>query len=149
MSQEELVSLEKVKSLIRDVGRHLSDEKLYKEEHISEIFKLKPSPLFVKFLNSLLSNFTRKNNLEKFLREFLSKTHSNWREYFSPHENRKVVFLLLIHLPERVVRLAETTKGNPHIDQGINIFKFDKLWSNFKYDIQTCTSYLIHKPWPR
>lgn len=149
MSQEQLVSLEKAKSLIRDVGRHLSDEKLYKEEHISEIFKLEPSPLFVKFLNSLLNHFKRKKNLEKFLEEFLSKTHSNWKEYFSPNESRKVVFLLLIHLPERVVRLAETMKENPRIDQGGNILKFDKLWSNIKYNVPLWTSYLTHKPWPR
>ena len=37
----QIVSSEKVEALISDIGQHLTDEKLYKKEHIAEVLKLK------------------------------------------------------------------------------------------------------------
>ena len=77
--------MERTCSLIRDIGRYLGDEKLYKEEHIAEVFKLQPSDLFVRVLNELLLKFKRKRSHDKFLKEFYGKTNSNWKEYFHPY----------------------------------------------------------------
>ena len=99
--------MENIAGLIRDIGEHLVDEKLYKEEHTAEIFKLKPSDSFVTFINQLLSRFKRKRNQDKLLKEFYGGTNSNWKEYFHPYEEKKVVFLMLIHLPERLIGFLE------------------------------------------
>lgn len=43
---QRVLSVEKVSRLMRDIGRHLADEKLYKDEHTAEVFKLQPSEYF-------------------------------------------------------------------------------------------------------
>ena len=53
-SNENLVlSLEKTCCIIRDIGRYLADEKLYKQEHIGECFQLQPSDSFVEMNNNV------------------------------------------------------------------------------------------------
>ena len=81
------------------------DEKPSKEEHTAEIFTLKPSDSFLTFINQLL--FKRKRNQDKLLEEFYGGTNLNWGEYFHPHKQKKVVFLMLIHLPERLIGFLE------------------------------------------
>ena len=93
--------------LIRNIGKHLVDEKLFKEEHTAEIFKLKPSYSFLTFINQLLSKFKRKRNQDKLLKEFYGNTNLNWEEYFHPYKERKVVTLMLIHLPECLIGFLE------------------------------------------
>ncbi|XP_028405245.1 uncharacterized protein LOC114527750 [Dendronephthya gigantea] len=111
-----LISEEKVCDLIRDIGRHLVDEKLYRKEHTAEVFKLQPSKSFVTFANQLLVKFKRRSNQDKLLKEFYGSTNSNWREYFHPCDNKKVVFLMLIHLPERLIGLLKERQD----DQGLS-----------------------------
>ena len=43
----------------------------------------------------------------KLLKEFYGGTSSNWKEYFHPYEEKKVVFLMLIHLPKRLIGFLE------------------------------------------
>ena len=74
----------------------------YKEEHTAEIIKLKPSDSFVTFIK-----FKRKRNQDKLLKEFYGGTNSNWKEYFHPCKEKKVVFLMLIDLPERLIGFLE------------------------------------------
>ena len=81
--------------------------KNFEEEHTAEIFKLKPSDSFVNFINQLLTKFKRKRNQDKLLKEFYGGTNSNWKEYFHPCKEKKVVFLMLIHLPERLIGFLE------------------------------------------
>ena len=82
-------------------------KKIYKENDIEAVKKLKPSETFVKSsLNGVLSKFMRRKNHVKLLKEFYGKTNSNWDEYF-PLNGRKIVFLMLIHLPERLVNFVE------------------------------------------
>ena len=99
--------MEIISDLIRNIGKHLVDEKLFKEEHTAEIFKLKPSDSFLTFINQLLLKFKRKRNQDKLLKEFYGGTNLNWEEYFHPHKQKKVVFLMLIHLPERLIGFLE------------------------------------------
>ena len=53
----QIVSSEKVEALISDIGQHLTNEKLYKKEHLAEVLKLKPSESFC------LNNFMAKQLL--------------------------------------------------------------------------------------
>ncbi len=62
-SEEIIISTEKIAGLIRDIGRHFIDEKLYNKEHTSEVFELQPSDSFVSFINQVLLKFNRKRVL--------------------------------------------------------------------------------------
>jgi hypothetical protein len=101
------ISMENICSIIRDIGRHLVDEKLYKKERTPEIFKLHPSESFVSFVNQSLLKFKRKRNQDKFLKEFFGNSYANWKEYFHPYGEQKMVFLMLIHLPQRLIGFLE------------------------------------------
>ena len=101
-----IIDSDKVRALISKIGQYLNDEKIYKECDIEALKKLEPSESFVKFVNGVLSKFKRRKNHNKLLKEFYGKTNANWEEYF-PSKNRKIVFLMLIHLPERLVNFVE------------------------------------------
>ena len=103
----QVVSGEKIKELIGDIGQHLTNERLYKEEDIAEVLKFQPSDSFVKFLNTILSKFKRRKNHNKLLEQFYDNTTAYWKEYFNPCKDQKVVFPMLIHLPERLVAFLE------------------------------------------
>lgn len=104
-------------SLIRDIGRYLTDEKIYKQEQITEIFNLQPSDSFIAAMDKLLSKFQSKKNQDKFLQEFYGMTKANWEEFFHPCTDPKVVFLMLIHLPERLLGFLELAdkKAQPEV----------------------------------
>ena len=85
----------------------MTDEKLYKPEQISEVFKLEPSESFVNFLNDIVLKFKRKKSKDKLMKEFYGDTNVHWQEYFRPYSDKKIVFLMLIHLPERLTYLGE------------------------------------------
>lgn len=110
-SRNDVISMDKVKDIIRDIGRYLTDEKLYKPEQAAEVFKLEPSESFVTFLNDLLLKLKRKKSKDKFLKEFYGTTNLRWQEYFHPYPDKRMVFLMLIHLPERLLICIEQDKG--------------------------------------
>ena len=119
-SSENSVSItpEDIQSVIRDIGRYLSDENIYKKEQITEVFNLQPSDSFLAAMSKLLSKFTLKKNQDKLLQEFYGLGNANWKEYFHPCSDPKVVFLMLIHLPERLIRfleLADTEIAQPEV----------------------------------
>jgi hypothetical protein len=89
-----VITMDKMRDIIRDIGHYLTDEKLYKPEQAAEVFKLEPSETFVKFLNDLLK-LKRKKSKDKFLKEFYG-INANWHEYFHPYLDKKMVFLMLI-----------------------------------------------------
>ena len=62
MLAENVVSVENICAIIRDIGQHLVDEKLYIEERAAEIFKLHPTDSFVSFVNQMLLKFKRRRN---------------------------------------------------------------------------------------
>ena len=121
-SVDVIVTKEKMASLIRDIGRYLVDEKLYRKEHSAEVFKLEPSDSFVSFINQLLLKYKRKKNQDKLLKEFYGNTNSNWKEYFHPYEEKKFVFLMLIHLPERLIGLLKGKPGNQGTSEVLVVF---------------------------
>ena len=53
-AKDAVILMDKTKDIIQDIGRYLTDEKLYKPEQAAEVFKLEPSESFVTFLNDLL-----------------------------------------------------------------------------------------------
>ena len=110
-TRDVVITMDKTRDIIRDIGRYLTDEKLYKPEQAAEVFKLEPSESFVKFLNDLLLKLKRKKSKDKFLKEFYGNTNAHWHEYFHPYPDKKMVFLMLIHLPERLLICIEQDKG--------------------------------------
>ena len=117
MLAENVVSVENIRTIIRDIGRHLVDEKLYKEERTAEIFKLHPSDSFVSFVNQMLLKFKRRRNQDQFLKEFYGNSYANWKEYFHPCEEQKIVFLMLIHLPQRLIGFLKEGKDDQEISK--------------------------------
>ena len=111
-----VISLEKICSVIRDIGRHSVDEKLYKEDRTAEIFKLHLSESFVSFVNQSLWKFKRRNE-DNFLREFYGNSYANWREYFHPYGEQKMVFLMLIHLPQCLIGFLEDGQDDQEISK--------------------------------
>ena len=101
-----IIDSDKVRALISKIGQYLKDEKIYKECDIEVVKKLEPSESFVKFVNGVLSKFEWRKNHNKLLKEFYGKTNANWEECF-PSKDRKIVFLMLTHLPERLVNFVE------------------------------------------
>ena len=114
---ENVISKENICSIIRDIGRHLVDEKLYKKEQTAEIFKLHPSKSFVSFVNQLLLKFKRKRNQDKFLKDFYGNLHANWKEYFHPYGEQKIVFLMVIRLPQRLLGFLEKGQDDQRISK--------------------------------
>ena len=110
-TRDVVITIDKTRDIIRDIGHYLTDEKLYKPEQAAEVFKLEPSESFVKFLNDLLLKLKRKKSKDKFLKEFYGNTNAHWHEYFHPYPDKKMVFLMLIHLPERLLICIEQDKG--------------------------------------
>ena len=105
-----IITLDKTRSIIRDIERYLTDEKLYKPKQAAEVFKLEPSESFVNFLNDILVKLRRKKSKDQFLKEFYGNTNAHWQEYFHPYPDKKMVFLMLIHLPERLLTCIEEDK---------------------------------------
>ena len=101
------IAFEDIQSVIRDIGRYLSDENIFKKEQITEVFNLQPSDSFLAAMNKLLSKFKLKKNQDKLLQEFYGLANANWKEYFHPCSDPKVVFPMLMHLPERLIRFLE------------------------------------------
>ena len=110
LTRDIVITMDKMRDTIRDIGRYLTDEKLYKPEQAAEVSKLEPSETFVKFLNDLLLKLKRKKSKDKFLKEFYGNTNANWHEYFHPYPDKKMVFLMLIHLPEHLLICIEQDK---------------------------------------
>ena len=54
------IAFEDIQSVIRDIGRYLSDENIYKKEQITEDFNQQPSDSFLAAMNKLLSKFKLK-----------------------------------------------------------------------------------------
>ena len=97
----QIVSSEKVEALISDIGQHLIDEKLYKKEHMAEVLKLKPSELSCQ--NSKGEKITTScwNN-------FMARQLLTGKNILT--SDQKIVFLMLIHLPERLVAFLEDSQ---------------------------------------
>ena len=107
-----MISIENISGLIRDIGEHLIDEKLYKKEHIAEVFKLQPSGSFVAFINQSIN--LKGKEIRKNFWEFYGGTNSNWKEHFHSYKEKKVVFLMLI--PERLIGfLEQNEKGGSEV----------------------------------
>ena len=61
---------------------------------------------FVTFLNDNFGKF-RKKNKDKLFRGFYCGINKHWQEHFHPYSDKKIIFLMLIHLPERLLLFME------------------------------------------
>lgn len=97
------VSEESVLTLIREIGNYLTDEKIYPSKQVADVFTLKPTQSFLQDVNALLHKFHRKKDRDKFMKEFFGKMYGSWKDYFHSCNDHKVVFLMLVNLPERLL----------------------------------------------
>ena len=58
-------------------------------------------------MNALLHKFHRKKDRDKLMQEYYGKIYASWTEYFHPCKDQKVVFLMLMSLPERLIILTQ------------------------------------------
>jgi hypothetical protein len=104
------VTEEKILSIIREIGKFLTDEKIYPKKLVAEVFNMQPSKSFVDDINALLDKFHRKNDRDRFMKEYYGKMYGSWKEYFHPFSNHKVVFMMLVNLPERLITLLQDSQ---------------------------------------
>lgn len=101
------VTEEKLLSIIREIGKSLVDENIYQKKQVDEVFNLKPNGSFLEAVNALLHKFKRKKDRDIFIKEYYGKMYGSWKEYFHPLSDHKVVFLMLVNLPERLICLIQ------------------------------------------
>ena len=97
----QIVSSEKVEALISDIGQHLMDEKLYKKEHMAEVLKLKLS-------ESSCQNSKGEKITTSCWNNFMARQLLTGKNILT--SDQKIVFLMLIRLPERLVAFLEDSQ---------------------------------------
>ena len=60
-------------SLISEIGKSLTDEKIYPAKQVAAVFKLHPSKSFIQDVNALLHKFHRKKDRDKLMQEYYGK----------------------------------------------------------------------------
>ena len=116
---------EKVLSLFREIGKGLTDENIYPSKQVAAVLALHPSKSFIQDVNALLHKFHRKKDRDKFMQQYYGKMYASWKEYFHPCEDQKVVFLMLINLPERLIIIPTQDSSQVASEDGVR--KPDKL----------------------
>lgn len=99
-----------VDNMLADIMQNITESKLYPETILakaSEVFP--PSPHFYESLAKLFSTFAKELSLDKLMKQFYGEMYDNWKTYFPSSEDGKYVFLLLIHLPEKLVAFQKTS----------------------------------------
>ena len=104
------VTEEKILSIIREIGTFLTDVKIYPKKLVAEVFNMQPSKSFVDDINALLDKFHHKNDRDRFMKEYYGKMYGSWKEYFHAFSNHKVVFMMLVNLPERLITLLQDSQ---------------------------------------
>ena len=118
------ITEEKVLSLIREIAKSLTDEKIYPETYVTRVFDLKPSKSFIENVNGLLHKFHRKNDRDRFMKDYFGTMYRSWKEYFHPFSDQKVVFLMLVNLPERLITLILKESESLKSISGHTVCKF-------------------------
>ena len=97
----------KAVTMVKEVGKFLEDEKMYPEKKVTQVSNLRPSKSFLADINTQLHRFYRKNDRDRFMKDFFSNMYGSWKEYFKPCDDHIVVFMMLVHLPERLIALVQ------------------------------------------
>ena len=98
---------EKALTMIKEIEKFLADEKMYPEEKVTQVSNLRPNKSFLADINAQLHRFYRKNDRDWFMKDFFSTMYGSWKEYFKPCDDHVVVFMMLVHLPERLIALVQ------------------------------------------
>ena len=57
--------------------KFLTDEKIYPEKLVAEVFNMQPSKSFIDDINALLDKFHRKNDWDRFMKEYYGKMYGS------------------------------------------------------------------------
>ena len=79
--------------------------KIYPSKQVADVFTLKPSKPFLKYVSALFHKFRLKKDRDRFMKEFFGNMCCSWKEYFYPSNDHKVVFLMLVNLLERLLMI--------------------------------------------
>ena len=95
-------------TMIKEIEKFLADEKMYPEEKLTQVSNLRPNKSFLADINAQLHRFYCKNHRDRFMKDFFSTMYyGSWKEYFKPCDDHVVVFMMLVHLPERLIALVQ------------------------------------------
>ena len=110
---------EKAVTIIKEIGKCLADAKMYPVEKVAQVSNLKPNESFLVDINTLSHRFHRKNDRDRFMKDFFSKMYGSWKEYFNPCDDHKAVFMMLVYLPERLIALVQDHGSEMHSEQTV------------------------------
>ena len=88
---------------VRKLGGKIWEEKLYLEDTIKIVKRLKPSKAFGKLVSTAFSKFAQKCNQDIFLMQFHGEIYKNWKAFFPACNDQKAVNVLLIHFPQKLI----------------------------------------------
>ena len=135
----------------KKIAKSLTDEKIYPETYVTPVFDLKPSKSFIENVNGLLHKFHRKNDRDRFMKDYFGTMYRSWKEYFHPFSDQKVVFLMLVNLPERLITLilkeSESLKSiSGHTVCKFHLYKVHWVRSIFRrYKVHKVSLYFVYK----
>lgn len=102
--QPSTIGNEAIKDIVEEIKKKVRDTNLYGKDTLDEVEKLQPSGSFYNDLAKLYKRFAKNLNQDKFLEKFYGIMHTNWKGYFPATKDGKYAFVMLIHLPEKLVR---------------------------------------------
>lgn len=111
------LSSEAIDNMLAEIIKKLRESQLYGEDVLAEVEKLHPSACFYESMGKLFGKFARNLSQDNFLEEFYGKMYGDWETFFPSFEKGKYVFLVLIHLPEKLVNYhkQKTSADEPKV----------------------------------
>ena len=117
------IGVETTSQMIKEIKKKLCDSRLYGKDTVGEVDKLQPSNSFFTYVGNLLKSFSKNLSQDKLLEKFYGNVYDNWKVYFPTAKDGKYVFLVLIHLPEKLVRYYKERNldGEPEVCCNLDI----------------------------
>ena len=117
-----VLTSEAVDNMLADIRSKLHESQLYDENTLAEVDKLRPSSSFYEEAIKLFMDFGKNLSQDKLLEKFYGKMYSEWKTFFPSSMDTKYVFLVLIHLPEKLVNFY---KQNTSVQENTQEFAQD------------------------
>ena len=108
-----------LESWIKEIAENLRDEKIYPKGIVTAASRLKPCVEFLDFVSEILNKFSRKCSQDVLLSVFYKEIYSKWKSFFPSCNDQKVVNLVLIHFPQKLIayykNAASVTTAEPEV----------------------------------
>ena len=111
--QSPTVDISLLESWIKEIAEN------YPEGIVTAASRLKPSVEFLDFVSEILNKFSRKRSQDVLLSVFYTEIYSKWKSFFPSCNDQKVVNLVLIHFPQKLIayykNAASVTTAEPEV----------------------------------